>query len=723
MQSFTTAISSKISNLWVEEKFTSLSDEAKDAIGLIDEIRALGAELYVELPTIVFIGKQSSGKSSLVEALTKITLPRQDGTCTRCVTDVRTKTAKAFSCSVTLRWHRKNEIRVEPFEELSEIALVEDSVRRAQIILLNPRHHFDQSKKDSDLMENDREHELKFTRDAVCVEIRGPDIGNVSLVDLPGLIQYTEREQDRRYIKLVESLVVDYIQKPHSIIVSIISCKDDIENQVVKALASRYDKEGLRTVGVLTKPDVIESGCYEKWLNILTGKRHGLRLGWFIVKNPSKLELAAKPSFEESRREEQRYFSQTYPWNEVDPALQQRIGCPSLLRALGKLLQHTIVEQLPKIRNIVSQKLDRSSSKLQAMPVALKVDMVKMTLHDLIDKFAENLRRVVDSEVSAVEEKPRMFWHSVVSEMNQFRDALSKTQPQFSLLQGRDRYQNEECKDSGRIRSLDEVQRTLIPATLGRNLPVTGYGAVTSLLQEFTGKWEAPAVKFVQQVASKLQRMTADMVHTKFSEYPNIHQIIGAELQKEIIRLERQTLSRVRHIVALEQTPATIHTEELAEHAEYYLQKLRSALYPDETAVMTNEQLQKLVAQCSTTHNLTDVGDLVSKLSRIRGNIARKRGALEEQALQVIADSCAYWKIAYFRFSDYIPKEVDHLLLCRFSDRCRSVLMEKLDVLKGKPEDLMKLLEADASLARVRDELTEEVECLRKISHKLNQFV
>lgn len=53
----------------------------------------------------------------------------------------------------------------------------------------------------------------------------------------------------------------------------------------------------------------------------------------------------------------------------------------------------------------------------------------------------------------------------------------------------------------------------------------------------------------------------------------------SSELQKEIIRLERDTLSRVRHLVALEQTPSTIHTQELAEYEEEYLQKLRSALY------------------------------------------------------------------------------------------------------------------------------------------------
>ena len=36
----------------------------------------------------------------------------------------------------------------------------------------------------------------------------------------------------------------------------------------------------------------------------------------------------------------------------------------------------------------------------------------------------------------------------------------------------------------------------------------------------------------------------------------------------------------------------------------------------------------------------------------------------------MIADTCAYWKIAYFRFSDYVPKEVDKELLCCFSDGC-----------------------------------------------------
>ena len=72
-----------------------------------------------------------SGKSSLVEALTKITLPRQDGTCTRSVTEVLTKNAPAFSCSVVLKWHRQGgSVHTEAFEELPDLPSVRDCVCR-----------------------------------------------------------------------------------------------------------------------------------------------------------------------------------------------------------------------------------------------------------------------------------------------------------------------------------------------------------------------------------------------------------------------------------------------------------------------------------------------------------------------------------------------------------------------------------------------------------------
>ncbi|CAL1697635.1 unnamed protein product [Somion occarium] len=52
-------------------------------IMLITDLRALGAQADFNLPRIAVIGNQSVGKSSLVEAISGITLPRASGTCTR----------------------------------------------------------------------------------------------------------------------------------------------------------------------------------------------------------------------------------------------------------------------------------------------------------------------------------------------------------------------------------------------------------------------------------------------------------------------------------------------------------------------------------------------------------------------------------------------------------------------------------------------------------------
>ena len=58
-------------------------------LGIANRLRELGVESALQVPTLVIAGDQSSGKSSVVEAIAGVALPRSDGTCTRCPTEVR----------------------------------------------------------------------------------------------------------------------------------------------------------------------------------------------------------------------------------------------------------------------------------------------------------------------------------------------------------------------------------------------------------------------------------------------------------------------------------------------------------------------------------------------------------------------------------------------------------------------------------------------------------
>lgn len=93
-------------------------------------------------------------------------------------------------------------------------------------------------------------------------------------------------------------MVERYIAHSANIIVEVITCKDDMENQAVHTLARAVDPAGLRTVGVLTKPDTIEQGCHDLWLDVLGNRKCQLAHGYFVIKNPSKSEIDKQLTFE-----------------------------------------------------------------------------------------------------------------------------------------------------------------------------------------------------------------------------------------------------------------------------------------------------------------------------------------------------------------------------------------------------------------------------------------
>ncbi|CAG8597440.1 2253_t:CDS:2, partial [Racocetra fulgida] len=295
---------------------TPYTKKASSYVNIINELRRIGTDSTVSLPTIVFCGNQSAGKSSLIEAISGVKLPRSDGTCTRCVMEIRlSEYVDEWMCQVFLRKeYDENENRLNrPIEsKFGSLIINPDDVelmaRRAQKALLNPRKNsdiyfnWDFGNKNYD--DDSKSNAIKFTKNVVCIEIKGPDVPNLSLIDLPGIIRYTEKSEDEKFIALIEELVKEYIEKEKSIIVATISCKDDIDNQAIVSLAKNADISGIRTLGVLTKPDTIEEGTHDKWLKIMKNEAHKLDLGYFVVKNPSQKHLNDGITFEEAREDE-----------------------------------------------------------------------------------------------------------------------------------------------------------------------------------------------------------------------------------------------------------------------------------------------------------------------------------------------------------------------------------------------------------------------------------
>ncbi|TFY57803.1 hypothetical protein EVJ58_g6800 [Rhodofomes roseus] len=231
---------------------TEYARQRREVYALLKDLKELGAQSNIRIPRIAVIGAQSTGKSSLVEAVTGINVPRDSGTCTRCPMECTISTAAPdWQCQISLQYDPDGQTRREPFSGvLKSKAEVEIWVRRAQTALLSPHVPRDSFKTKTyqelkELTASDPQM-LKFARDVVVVDINDPQGTDLSFIDLPGLVQ----NMDDEVINLVKDLVERYIADDSTIILITVPANDDMENQQAARLAREADPDGERTIGL-----------------------------------------------------------------------------------------------------------------------------------------------------------------------------------------------------------------------------------------------------------------------------------------------------------------------------------------------------------------------------------------------------------------------------------------------------------------------------------------
>jgi Dynamin central region len=128
-----------------------------------------------------------------------------------------------------------------------------------------------------------------------------------------------------------------------------IDSSDDVDNQAAYSIAREHDENGLRTIGtprdfvsdpgVLTKADMVTEGEHERWLQILTGRSHKLKMGWFVTCMKPSLDKDGNSSRDKVRFAQGNYFKSHHIWNLVD---KKKTGTDNLTETLGEILSQMI---------------------------------------------------------------------------------------------------------------------------------------------------------------------------------------------------------------------------------------------------------------------------------------------------------------------------------------------------------------------------------------------
>lgn len=337
------------------------SSKTSNRLNQIDRIRVNGVGDHIALPQLVVCGDQSAGKSSVLEGISGIPFPRQEGLCTRFATEIILRHDPAdirMTASITPHQSRDDQEkatlkgyhrRLDDFEELPGI--IDEAGR-----LMGVRGTDTQADGPA------------FAADVLRLELVGDTGLHLTIVDLPGLISVANNEED---VQLVEDLVDSYLQHSRTIILAVVAVSSDADTQGIIQRARRFDKTGVRTVGIITKPDLINAGTESRVARLANNHdRTKLKLGFFILKNPNPTELKAGVSLANRRKTELAYFA-TEPWAKqgLDPS---RIGIDKLRSFLEELLERHIEQELPKVRDDVRRLLHDTNKELDDLGVERK---------------------------------------------------------------------------------------------------------------------------------------------------------------------------------------------------------------------------------------------------------------------------------------------------------------------------------------------------------------
>ncbi|KAI0099025.1 P-loop containing nucleoside triphosphate hydrolase protein [Nemania sp. FL0031] len=328
------------------EAIEQLSGEHKDLLDTIDDLRKHGVEKFVDLPQIIVVGDQSSGKSSVLEAISRVRFPVKDGVCTR------------FATELVLRTDQQTRIHVQV---------------QPTAVSANVTYTFDETSFDKDdlprITEEAKTRLLKdgasFSEDVLRIEICSPDVPQLTLVDLPGFYHSEDDDQPADGREVVDRLVETYMARKNSIILAIVSARNQVVMQKVLSKVKAHDKNLERTLGIITKPDLLiqRSQDEDKFLKLARNQeqKHQFALGWHVLRNRSEEEMEL--SSEERDSKEQKFF-ESGVWSGI--ASNNR-GINTLRKKLSKILLDHIRENLGALIQDIEDKLRSRKGRLERL--------------------------------------------------------------------------------------------------------------------------------------------------------------------------------------------------------------------------------------------------------------------------------------------------------------------------------------------------------------------
>uniref|UniRef100_A0A1I8G129 Dynamin-type G domain-containing protein n=1 Tax=Macrostomum lignano TaxID=282301 RepID=A0A1I8G129_9PLAT len=584
----------------------------KPCLDAIDCLRAQGLQRDIRLPAIAVVGDQSVGKSSVLEAISGVELPRGTGIVTRCPLMLSMRSRDEPGWSARIKYQTKSGQNQE--KNLNTSPEIGQAIREAQNEMTSSPGEIS-------------EHIIELW-------VESPEAPDLTLIDLPGIARFSA-DSGYAVAGITKSLIMSYIQKPEVIILVVIPCHVDIETVEALSLAKEVDPESKRTIGVLTCPDLVNPGSESEVLALMQNRKIKLKKGYVSVRCRTPQQLKDNMSLQQAAREEEVFFRTHRHFRALD---KFEYGTKTLAVKLSSELYDAIKHNIPELMREIQVKREDICKQLESIgegPPAHN-DEMKGLLARMLNKFATDFANV--STGTHRHEPDRLFgrcrkhWETLADEI-------------------------EQCAFSDRsdVTAMWEAAKKDIEEQRGCELPGFDnvYPVVERLVRNhFLKLVREPCSNFlvsVNQEVDETMRTLADLV---FGDYPTFNQFI-----KEVcegIRTGQVDLAReqIKNIFTEEEFVFTQDRIFLLEKDKPYNEKLRLQHRKPESGGKSGE------ASISSEKPAATMQDIV-----------------ERNTQRVLEGAEAYIRVAVRRLQDTITLAVMHYMLHKMSEKLRESLI------------------------------------------------
>ncbi|CAI0476172.1 unnamed protein product [Linum tenue] len=474
---------------------SSFNDRIRPLLDAVDKLRHLNvaAKEGIQLPTIVVVGDQSSGKSSVLESLAGISLPRGQGICTRVPLIMRLHHHPAATPELYLEYTADGSAKKVTTDESSVANAINSATEEiaggGKGISNNP----------------------------LTLVVRKNGVPDLTMVDLPGITRVPVHGQPEDIYEQVTATIMEYINPEESIILNVLSATVDFSTCESIRMSQKVDKTGDRTLAVVTKVDKSPEGLLEK----VAADDVGIGLGYVCVRN-----RIGEETYEEARIAEAQLFG-THPLlSKIDKSI---VGVRNLF----------IPRCLPEIVKKINEKLSSNIAELNRMPKTMtSVGEAVTTFMGIVGSAKESLRKlIIRGEFNEYPDENQMHCTARLVEM------LEKFSAQLRDAPENDHKSNFLVDE---IRVLEEYKGIRLPDFLSQS------AFLTMLNRKVKGISGIP-VGFIEEVWGYIESVVLSVVMKRCEDHQQLQFSIRRACHNLIEKLRDRSANWVLEVLQMEE--------------------------------------------------------------------------------------------------------------------------------------------------------------------------